>query len=132
MKSNNKYNYSNPLYIDYDQKYFLAQSIRDIDFSMIVKSGDIIEIYFLEYTKKNYQKCNINNISPQDSNMKILGNYSFTFNAQNNLYKNNMEIVLNSNDNLTLNITYFLRESENDYILTTPLIKGNINYINFI
>jgi hypothetical protein len=26
---------------------------------MIVKSGDIIEIYFLEYTKKNYQKCNI-------------------------------------------------------------------------
>jgi hypothetical protein len=64
--------------------------------------------------------------------MKILGNYSFTFNAQNNLYKNNIEIVLNSNDNLTLNITYFLRESENDYILTTPLIKGNINYINFI
>ena len=30
MKLNNKYNYSNSLYIDYDQKYFLAHNLLEI------------------------------------------------------------------------------------------------------
>jgi hypothetical protein len=134
IKNEETYNYSKALFLDStNDKYFIAQSIRDIDFSIIVKSMDNLKIYIIEYPKNDfYKKCNIDNINPERSNIKILGNYSFRFEPdQNNVdeinNKKNIVIPLDKEYELNIDMSYILYNS--DYILTTPYISGNKSYL---
>ena len=113
IKKDETYNYSKPLLLHEDKKYFDAQSIRDVDFSLIAKSNDNLEIFLIEYPSNNYYRnCNINNIDPRRLNIKIFGCYLFTFIAEKNKYqKNNFITNLDNNNNtkLILDLSYIFR-----------------------
>ena len=138
IKNEETYNYSKALFLDStNDKYFIAQSIRDIDFSIIVKSMDNLKIFIIKYSKSDfYKKCNIDNINPERSNIKILGNYSFIFEPEqnnttiiNNKINNKKKLLIQLDKEYELNIDMSYILYNDDYILTTPYISGNKNYL---
>lgn len=136
IKKDETFNYSKPLVIDVsDDKYFILQSIRDIDFSIIVQSMDNLKIYFVKYpTKDSYIKYNVKNITPENSDITILGNYVIKFvpnkiNLSNSNKKINIVYELDKTFELSIYLTYIFRESDNDYILTTPFLNGNKSFL---
>jgi hypothetical protein len=110
-------------------KVFVAQIIRDIDFSFIIEQCDDFILTILLYHDKNdYYRLNTN-IKPSNE-PEILGIYPIFF-------KNNNENFIASYFNTVLDIEYNLkiifntryRKIENDYILSTPTLYGDKKFI---
>lgn len=133
IKINDNNYYSKPLIINDNSDIFIAQSIRDVDFSFIANKNDNIYMEIIEYPNKNsYYDANIKN----NINFKKFGSYSFIFNGIQNLNKNldfitdNLSLILNEIHNLKVTFHIVYRKIENDYILSTPIISCENEYFN--
>ena len=128
--NNNKY-YSKPLIINDNSDIFIAQLIRDVDFSFIANKNDNIYMEIIEYpNKKSYYDANIKN----NINFKKFGSYIFVFDGIQNL-NNKQDFVtdivsVNLNEMHNLKVTFHIvyRKIENDYILSTPIISCKKEY----
>jgi hypothetical protein len=131
IKINNNNYYSKPLIITDTSDIFIAQLIRDVDFSFIANKNDNIYMEIIEYPNKNsYYDANIKN----NINFKKFGSYSFIFNGIQNLNKNldfitdNLSLILNETHNLKVTFHIVYRKIENDYILSTPTLSCKKDY----
>jgi hypothetical protein len=134
--------YSPPLIIhkfnDLDHKQcFLAQLIRDVDFSFYYEKGEKIELEIMVYPDKNTHRLLNNGRSINTDSIKILGKYElngsnieFNFintkiNKSGKLKKYIME------DSLEIEFTTFNTE-DNLFIISTPSIKGYMSFLSDI
>ena len=123
--------YSKPFFLNNELKeIFVAQIIRDIDFSFIVEQEDNFILTILSYHDKNdYYRLNTN-VKPSKE-PEIIGIYPIFFKNNN---ENNIETHFNSvldpeyNLKITFNVRY--RKIENDYILSTPTLNGNKKFLS--
>jgi hypothetical protein len=122
LKQGNKYKYSRPLLMDFtDTKYFNGQFLRDIDYSLMVRLDDELELFIINYTSKfDYYQGNIKNKNPNEFN--ILNKYILRIenidNEQGYLY-----IKLNENNELTIKFSMILCE-KNEYYMSNPYLSG--------
>jgi hypothetical protein len=136
IKSNNVYSYSKPFILNTELKdKFIAQLIRDVDFSILLKKNELITLDIISYPSKNsYYEGNLRN----DNNnlFKKLGSYNLLFEniEDNNFYgfrKGYFKKVLDESNNISITFSTIYREYENDYIVSNPLIYGNKSYLLF-
>ena len=128
----NTYKYSKPFILNTeDEKSFIAQIIRDVDFDIIVDKNEIIHIQIVVYPKKmSYYKANIEGVC---HNFKILGTYDVLCDQLNNDYifqkraHGNFQTILDNDFNLELFFSFTIYEKK--YLLATPMLTGNINYL---
>jgi len=131
---NNTYHYTKPfLYNSENKDYFVAQLIRDVDFSLIVELDEFLKIHLIKYKKKDsYLQFNENNICPFNvlDKIVILGSYDIYINSFEK-YDSSLEYIKSRlfrklDDIIDLNIefTVIQRILEKDYILCTPKITG--------
>jgi hypothetical protein len=123
---------------DLDHKQcFLAQLIRDVDFSFYYEKGEKIELEILVYPEKNTYRLLNSGRSINMDDIKILGKYElngsnieFNFintkiNKSGKLKKNIIE------DSLEIEFTTFNTE-DNLFIISTPSIKGYMSFLSDI
>jgi hypothetical protein len=136
IKGNNVYSYSKPFILNTELKdKFIAQLIRDVDFSILLKKNELITLDIISYPSKNsYYEGNLRN----DNNnlFKKLGSYNLLFEniEDNNFYgfrKGYFKKVLDESNNISITFSTIYREYENDYIVSNPLIYGNKSYLLF-
>ena len=136
MKKDNVNHYCKPFFLnDIDKNIFIGQVIRDVDFSLFVKLNDIFELSIIIYPKKDsYYTANKNNLEP--NNFKILGNYTLVIDKiedliiMDNLKKGVIRKKLNENYDIDIEFSIIIMKNNTDYILSTPYIKGNKDYLN--
>jgi hypothetical protein len=136
IKRDNVNHYCKPFFLnDIDENLFIGQIIRDVDFSLIINLNDIFELTIIIYPMKDsYYIANKNNLDP--STFKVLGKYNIIFDKINdmimldNFKKGVMKKRLNDNYDLDIEFSIILMKNKVDYILSTPFIKGNKNYLN--
>lgn len=136
IKSNNVYSYSKPFILNTELKdKFIAQLIRDIDFSILLKKNELITLDIIIYPNKNsYYDGNLRN---DNINLfKKLGSYNLLFEniEDNNFYgfkKGYFKKVLDESNNISITFSTIYREDEKDYIVSNPLIYGNKSYLLF-
>lgn len=126
--------YSKPFLLDYNKDLFIAQLIRDVDFSLLLKKNDNMELQILVYPNRTiYQKLNINNTD--DHNLRILGTYNFIFQNFNENYdssefkKTLFNEILNNQLNLEIFFSVIYIEKNNEYIISTPTLQGSKDYL---
>lgn len=131
IKINDNNYYSKPLIINDNSDIFIAQLIRDVDFSFIANKNDNIYMEIIEYPNKNsYYDANIKN----NINFKKFGSYIFIFDGIQNLNKkidfvtDSFSINLNEINNLKITFHVVYRKIEDDYILSTPIITCRKTY----
>jgi len=128
----NTYKYSKPFILNTeDEKSFIAQIIRDVDFDIIVDKNEIIHIQIVKYPKKmSYYEANIEGVN---HNFKILGTYDILCDKLNNDYifqnraHGNFQTILDNDFNLELFFSFTIYEKK--YLLVTPMLTGDINYL---
>jgi len=134
VKNNGLYSYSKPFILNNELKdKFIAQLIRDIDFSILLKNNENIILDIIIYPNKNsYYEAN----SKYTNNnlFKKLGSYNLLFqNIEDTNFqgfkKGYFKKILNQDYDLTISFTTIYRKEEDDYIVTTPLIYGNKDYL---
>ena len=122
--------YSKPFFLNNDtDKFFIAQIIRDVDFSFIIENSEQFILTILLYHEKNdYYKLNSNiNLAKEP---KILGIYQLFFKNNNHNYlQTHFNDVLDNEYNLKITFNMRYRKIENDYILSTPTLYGNKKFI---
>lgn len=140
IKRNNIYHYSKPFivnnYVDnIGNNVFCAQIMRDIDFSVLLELNDNIVIDIIIYPNKmSSYDANLKNKDP-DLFTK-LGSYNVVFNniiektCIDNFEKGKYCLKLDNPYNLEIEFTTIIRQRERDYIITTPTITGNSNFLN--
>ena len=126
--------YSKPFLLDYDKDIFIAQLIRDVDFSFLLKKNDNVELEILIYPNKTiYQDLNIKN--SEHHNLTVLGIYNFIFHNFNENYdsyefkKTSFNKTLNNELNLEIFFSVIYIESNNEYIISTPTLRGFKKYL---
>jgi hypothetical protein len=126
--------YSKPFLLDYDEDLFIAQLIRDVDFSFLLKKNDSVELQILVYPNRTiYQNLNIKNI--EHHNLRILGTYNFIFHNFNENYdsyefkKTSFNKKLNNELNLEIFFSVIYIETNNEYIISTPTLRGSTKYL---
>jgi hypothetical protein len=104
---------------------FVAQIIRDVDFSFIVEQDDDFILTILSYNDKNdYYRLNTN-VKPSKE-PEIFGIYPIFFKNNNeNSIKTHFNSVLDKEYDLKITFNVMFRKIENDYILSTPTLSGN-------
>jgi len=128
--------YCKPFFLnDNDENIFIAQIIRDVDFSLIINLNDIFELTIIIYPMKDsYYNANKNNLNP--NTFKVLGKYNIIFDKiddmiiLDNFKKGVLRKKLDDNYDVDIEFSIILMENKVDYILSTPIIKGNKNYLN--
>ena len=127
--------YSKPFLLDYDEDLFIAQLIRDVDFSFLLKKNDSVELQILVYPNRTiYQNLNIKNI--EHHNLRILGTYNFIFHNFNENYdsyefkKTFFNKKLNNELNLEIFFSVIYIETNNEYIISTPTLRGSTKYLD--
>lgn len=135
MKSNDVYSYSKPFILNNELKdKFIAQLIRDIDFSILLKKGEEVVLDIIIYPNKNsYYEANSKNTN--NNLFKKLGSYNLLFeNIEDTEFhgfkKGYFKKVLDQENDLSITFSTIYRKSDNDYIVSTPLIHGNKNYLS--
>jgi hypothetical protein len=126
--------YSKPFILDYSNDLFIAQLIRDVDFSFLLKKNDSVELQILVYPNRTiYQNLNIKNI--EQHNLTVLGMYNFIFHNFNENYdsyefkKTSFNKTLNNELNLEIFFSVIYIESNNEYIISTPTLRGFKKYL---
>jgi len=122
--------YSKPFFLNNElEEFFVAQIIRDVDFSFIVEQGDDFILTILSYHDKNdYYRLNTN-VKPSKE-PEILGIYPIFFKNNNeNLIETYFNSVLDPDHNLKITFNVRYRKIENDYILSTPTLYGTKKFI---
>jgi hypothetical protein len=126
--------YSKPFVLSNDNNTFVAQLLRDIDFSFILKKNDIVELEVLIYPDRTfYQNLNSNNV--QNHNLTTLGIYNFMFNNFNENYsscefkKTIFQKNLNNNLNVDICFSVIYIYSNDEYIISTPSLSGSSKYL---
>ena len=137
VKSNQTNKFTKPFIINYiPDNLFIAQIIRDVDFSFYAKYNEELEINILSYPDRtSYGYANINNSEPEKFN--VIGKYNIIFDEIHN--KINFcdtikgMLIKSLHPNLGINITFnvILDKSQNDdtYILSTPCFSGPKKYL---
>ena len=135
IKNNGMYSYSKPFILNYELKdKFIGQIIRDVDFSILLKNGEMIILDIIIYPNKNsYYEANSKNTS--NNLFKKLGSYNLLFESieNNNNFqdfkKGYFKKLLDQDNDLNISFSTFYRKVEDNYIVTTPVIYGNKNYL---
>ncbi len=134
IKKNNIYSYSKPFILNTELKdKFIAQLIRDVDFSILIKEHEMITLDIIIYpNKKSYYEANLKDGST--NLFKKLGSYNLLFEniEDTNFYgfkKGYFKKLLNEENNLSITFSTVYREDEKDYIISNPLIYGNKSYL---
>jgi hypothetical protein len=133
VKYNNINNYSKPFYFkEIDKKSFIAQIIRNIDFSLIINLNDTFELYIINYPKKDsYYIANKKNMQP--NNFNILGKYIINFDKINDICilsdfkKGNFKYNLEINYELIIDFSVLITNNMN-YIISNPCLQGNMDF----
>jgi hypothetical protein len=128
----NTYKYSKPFILNTeDEKIFMAQIIRDVDFDIMVNKNEIIHIQIVKYPKsKSYYEANIEGTN---HNFKILGSYDILCDKLNHDYifqnraHGDFHTILDNDFNLELFFSFTTYEKK--YLLVTPMLTGNIGYL---
>lgn len=136
IKKNDINHYSKPFFLnDTDENIFIAQIIRDVDFSLFINLNDMFELTVIIYPMKDsYYNANKNNLDP--TTFKVLGKYNIIFDKIDNLIildnfkKGVLKKRLDDNYDVDIEFSIILMKNNEDYILSTPFIKGNKNYLN--
>ena len=136
IKKNEINHYSKPFFLnDTDENIFIAQIIRDVDFSLIINLNDIFELTVIIYPMKDsYYSANKNNLDP--TTFKVFGKYNIIFDKIDNLIildnfkKGVLKKRLDDNYEVDIEFSIILMKNNEDYILSTPFIKGHKNYLN--
>ena len=129
----NTYKYSKPFILNTeDEKTFVAQIIRDVDFDIMVNKNEIINIQIVKYpTKMSYYKANVEGVN---HNFKILGTYNILCDKLNHDYifqkraHGDFKTILDNEFNLELFFSFTIYEKK--YLLVTPMLIGDISYLN--
>ena len=137
VNSNAINKYSKPFIVNmYPDNTFIAQIIRDIDFSFYVKYNEKLEISVIIYpSKTSYYDANLNNSNPNI--FTIIGTYNIIFDeisnksTFNDSIKGTLTKLLNTNLNieLTFNIILDKTQKNDTYIFSTPFLNGNTKYL---
>lgn len=134
IKNNGMYSYSKPFILNNELKdKFIAQLIRDVDFSILLKNGEMIILDIIIYPNRNsYYEANSKNTS--NNLFKKLGSYNLLFESieDTNFYgfkKGYFKKLLDEDNDLNISFTTIYRSNEDNYIVTTPVIYGNKNYL---
>jgi hypothetical protein len=134
IKNNGMYSYSKPFILNNELKdKFIAQLIRDVDFSILLKNGEMIILDIIIYPNKNsYYKANSKNTS--NNLFKKLGSYNLLFESIEDtnfqgFKKGYFKKLLDQDNNLNISFSTFYRKDDDNYIVTTPVICGNNNYL---
>jgi len=133
--------YSPPLIIhkfnDWDhKKCFLAQLIRDVDFSFYYEKEEKIELEILVYPDKNTHRLLNNGRCINTDSIKILGKYELNgsnieFNFINTKINKSGKLKKKFTDEyLEIEFTTFNTE-DNLFIVSTPSIKGYMSFLDF-
>ena len=136
IKKDDINHYSKPFFLnDTDKNIFIAQIIRDVDFSLFINLNDIFELTIIIYPMKDsYYNANKNNLDP--TSFKVLGKYNIIFDKiddiiiLDNFKKGILKKRLDDNYDIDIEFSIILMKNNEDYILSTPIIKGNKNYLN--
>jgi hypothetical protein len=128
------YSRSMELHIDLNNHTFIAQCIRDIDYSLLINLDDKIILDIIVYPNKD-SYYSANNLQLNKDGLQILGRYKLSMldNGRNEDFsdlsiRKYLKNVLDNRYNLT--IEFSLIKYENDYILSTPFVEGNENYLS--
>ena len=138
IKKNGKSYYSKPFIINYDEESnIIAQLIRDSDYSLLIDKNENFILDIISYPDKlSYITANIE----QNIEFKKFGSYQLKFDKitdQKNFFdmeKGSYFKNLDSTYNLEIKFTVLLRPKQNkkytnnEYILTTPILKFNKEY----
>lgn len=122
---------------DFDhKKCFLAQIIRDVDFSFYYEKGEKIELEILVYPEKNTYRLLNSGRSVNTDSIKILGKYQLN---ESDIEFNFVNTKINKSGKLKKKITEEYIEIEfttfntedNMFIVSTPSIKGYMSFLDF-
>jgi len=131
-------NYCKPFFFnDIDENIFIGQIIRDVDFSLIINLNDMFELTIIIYPMKDsYYSANKNNLDP--NTFKVLGTYNIIFDKISdiiilgNFKKGVLKKRLDDNYDIDIEFSVILMKNKEDYILSTPYIKGNKKYLHLV
>jgi hypothetical protein len=134
IKSKGIYYYSKYMVLNIEDDLFIAQLLRDVDFSIILKKNQPITLDIVIYPKNDsYIKANIDH---QYVNIfKKIGSYELLFDDLvenyflNGLKKCTYRKNLDERYNINITLNAILVEN-NNYIVSTPILNGNKNYLN--
>ena len=134
IKNNGIYSYSKPFILNNELKdKFIAQLIRDVDFSILLKNSEMIILDIIIYpNKSSYYEANSKNTS--NNLFKKLGSYNLLFESIEDtnfqgFKKGYFKKLLDEEYDLNISFTTIYRSNEHNYIVTTPVIYGNKNYL---
>ena len=134
IKNNGMYSYSKPFILNNELKdKFIAQIIRDVDFSILLKNGEMIILDIVIYPNKySYYEANSKNTS--NNLFKKLGSYNLLFENNEDINfqdfkKGYFKKLLDQENNLNISFSTIYMKDEDKYIVTTPLIYGNKSYL---
>ena len=134
IKLNDTNLYSKPFIFNQNNGSFIAQMIRDIDFSFLIKKNQEFILNIIQYEHKN-SYYELNKMNKEASDSKIFGTYNLIFDevldnsCMNDFEKGFFKKVLDENHNITLTFSVVNRKDEDDYIFSTPLIIGNSSFL---
>ena len=130
VERNDNTHYSKPFFLNIESdRVFVAQIIRDVDFSFIVEQeSDFILTILSYYDKNDYYRLNTN-IKPSKQ-PTIFGIYPIFFKNNNeNFIESHFNSVLDKEYDLKITFNVRYRKIENDYILSTPTLYGTNKFI---
>ena len=138
IKNNNKYYYSKPLFIDTinnNKDYFYGMLFKDIDYSLILKYDQEINLNIVKYKNNtSYNKLNLDESNSDE--IEIIGSYNLMFNNFKNRYEVNeykresFKNILDENYDLEIEFSVISTKKlvrnnkDNTYILSLPILKG--------
>jgi hypothetical protein len=134
IKLNDTNLYSKPFIFNQNNGSFIAQMIRDIDFSFLIKKNQEFLLNIIQYEHKN-SYYELNKMNKEPSNSKIFGRYNLIFDevldnsCMNDFEKGVFKKILDENHDITLIFSVVRRKDEDDYIFSTPSIIGNSSFL---
>ena len=135
IKVNNTYSFSKSFLMNTIDNKFYAQILRDVDYSLILDDKEEFTLYLLIYPQKtSYYDANKN--PDLINSFKILGEYIMKVdNLLKNIHKYSLTKKLDELYELEINfgiIKYTNHNNDERYILNTPNISGNVEYLQNI
>lgn len=118
---------------NHKSKKFIFQQLRSSDLGLSVSPSDIIKVEVYSYPKEmKYMITYFENITKH--NIKLLGSYNFTVNIENEqnvfgMKKGEVSAILNREHNVKLTFTSIYHPEYKTYVLSNPLIEGNVSFI---
>ncbi len=134
IKLNNKYTFSKPFYINITDNDFIAQILRDVDYSVMLNESEEFTLFVIKYPKKT-SYINANENPNLISSFEILGEYTIKTNNMNHEYsiknmdKYTLTKTLNNELNTTIRFSIIKQKNKSNCILSLPTIIGNIKYL---